>query len=167
MKLLIVIILISLLLIGACSPYPRYKKYNPVTPTEKIAVEKGLSTDNYLKFGFILQKYLGRPHSSRSAYKKALDCSQLTQTVFREYNRTLLPRTAAEQQQLGKEIPRQLARFGDLVFFETVRGKISHVGIYIENNEFVHASTTRGVIISSLNEAYWSQRYRSVRRILK
>jgi len=161
----LLITFIILLFIG-CTPYPRYKKHNPTTPSEKNKSDQVLSTDNYLKFGFILQKYLGRPHSSRSAYKKALDCSELVQKIYREYNRSLLPRTAAEQQKLGREIPRRLLRFGDLVFFETVRGKISHVGIYIGDNEFIHASTTRGVIISSLNEPYWSKRYRSVRRIL-
>jgi cell wall-associated NlpC family hydrolase len=116
--------------------------------------------------GQIMQKYLGKPYMGQSKHVSGLDCSMFVQKVFREFNRTLLPRSAEEQFDMGKEIPRKLLQFGDLLFFETVRGKVSHVGISVGHNDFIHVSSSRGVIISSLNEAYWAERYIGVRRIL-
>jgi cell wall-associated NlpC family hydrolase len=156
-----------LLVFAACSPYPRYRPYAPVTPVGEESEVSAMTTNAFLRFGGILQKYLGRPYAGRSEYVSGMDCSAFTQKVFREFNKTLLPRKAAEQALVGREVPRRLMFFGDLVYFETERGKVSHVGIYIGYNDFVHASSTRGVIISSLKEPYWSQRWRGVRRILE
>jgi cell wall-associated NlpC family hydrolase len=160
-------LLVLLALALGCKPYPRYKKYAPVTPTGEENRVNSLTTNSYLRFGFILQKYLGRPYTGQSKYVAGLDCSMFTQKVYREFNQTLLPRTAAEQFKVGREIPRNIMQFGDLIFFETTRGKVSHVGIYIGYNDFIHASSSRGVIISSLNEPYWGERYIGLRRILE
>jgi cell wall-associated NlpC family hydrolase len=86
---------------------------------------------------------------------------------MREYARISLPRTAAEQYTQGVEVSRRNMLYGDLVFFETEREKITHVGIYIGFGEFIHASTTQGVIISALNESYWAQRFVGAKRILQ
>jgi lipoprotein Spr len=69
-----------------------------------------------------------------------------------------LPRTSREQAAYCKEIQKEELKEGDLVFFNTGRG-ISHVGLYMANNKFVHASTSMGVVISSLDEPYWKRRY--------
>ncbi len=164
-QLMILLILVTLL--AGCKPYPRYRPYAPVTPKAEESVINTMSTNSYLTFGLILQKYLGKPYAGKSAYVAGLDCSGFTQKVFREYNKTLLPRTAAEQFKMGKEVSRNIVEFGDLVFFETTRGKISHVGIFVGHNDFIHASSSNGVIITSLNEKYWAQRYRGARRILE
>ena len=68
-----------------------------------------------------------------------------------------LPRTAREQKAITTWIPMSDLREGDLVFFNT-RGSVSHVGVYLHNNKFVHASTSGGVMISDLNETYWSRK---------
>ena len=156
-----------IILLAGCAPYPRYREYNPVTPEQKGRSLETITSNNFIRFGLILQKYLGRPYKSTSKYVEGMDCSMFTQTVFREFNKTLLPRTAEEQFTLGRQVPYQRLSFADLVFFETERGKISHVGIYIGHNEFMHASTSRGVIISGMDEEYWSRRYRGARRILE
>jgi len=76
-----------------------------------------------------------------------------------------LPRSTYEQEDTGKKIQRNKLRPGDLVLFRAgSTGR--HVGIYLGNDQFVHASTSNGVMISNLNEAYWTSRYREARRVL-
>ncbi len=124
-------------------------------------------TQDVLRFGSILQQYLGRPYSGASANDPGFDCSDFTLTAFKEYNRTSLPRTAAAQARVGDPIQYNRLGFGDLVFFRTDGSEISHVGIYIGSGRFIHASTSNGVIITSMKDKYWSERYVGARRILK
>ncbi|EGH7863908.1 bifunctional murein DD-endopeptidase/murein LD-carboxypeptidase [Salmonella enterica] len=97
--------------------------------------------------------------------KKGVDCSSFVQRTFREQFGLELPRSTYEQQEMGKAVSRNNLRTGDLVLFRAgSTGR--HVGIYIGNNQFVHASTSSGVIISSMNEPYWKKRYNEARRVL-
>ena len=97
--------------------------------------------------------------------KKGIDCSGFVQRTFREQFGLELPRSTYEQQEMGKSVSRSNLRTGDLVLFRAgSTGR--HVGIYIGNNQFVHASTSSGVIISSMNEPYWKKRYNEARRVL-
>lgn len=97
--------------------------------------------------------------------KKGIDCSAFVQQTFREQFGLELPRSTSEQQEMGKSISRTKLRTGDLVLFRAgSTGR--HVGIYIGNNQFVHASTSSGVTISSMNEPYWNKRYNEARRVL-
>jgi lipoprotein Spr len=115
----------------------------------------------------ILREYLGKPYRGQSRYDVGVDCSMFTRDVFRSYNRMELPRTAAEQFKAGRDVPHGRMMFGDLVFFRTERNnKITHVGIYVGDNEFIHASSSQGVIISGLSEKYWAKAYVAGRRIL-
>ncbi len=167
MKFLYMLVLACILL-AACSPYPRYRKDPISTPQEVNTADEGkFLTNDYIRLGLILQSHLGKPYSGRSKWEEGLDCSKFTADVFERYNKTVLPRTAAAQFHAGELAPRRRLKFGDLVFFRTQRSKISHVGVYIDHNEFIHASTSRGIIISNLNEKYWAERYAGARRILK
>lgn len=97
--------------------------------------------------------------------KKGIDCSSFVQRTFREQFGLELPRSTYEQQETGKSVSRNNLRTGDLVLFRAgSTGR--HVGIYIGNNQFVHASTSSGVMISSMNEPYWKKRYNEARRVL-
>ncbi len=97
--------------------------------------------------------------------KRGIDCSAFVQTTFREQFSMNLPRSTSELRNLGKKIQRTKLRPGDLVLFRAgSTGR--HVGIYLGNDKFVHASTRIGVTISSLNEDYWNKRYRDSRRVL-
>ncbi|MBK0033707.1 bifunctional murein DD-endopeptidase/murein LD-carboxypeptidase [Erwinia sp. S43] len=97
--------------------------------------------------------------------KRGIDCSAFVQTTFREQFGLDLPRSTYEQEDSGKSIQRAKLRPGDLVLFRAgSTGR--HVGIYIGNDNFVHASTSNGVMISNLNESYWKNRYRDARRVL-
>ena len=90
--------------------------------------------------------------------KKGIDCSALTGLLFSSVYGLTLPRTAKDQYNSSEKISREDMKEGDLVFFNT-RGGVSHVGVYLANDYFVHASVSNGVTISSLNEDYYSKKY--------
>lgn len=93
------------------------------------------------------------------------DCSGFTRYVFAKYGISL-PHSSAAQAKMGSPISRNELKSGDLVFFQTYRRGISHVGIFIGNEQFVHAATYgRGVRVDSLNSGYYSARYRCARRV--
>ena len=97
--------------------------------------------------------------------KRGIDCSAFVQRTFREQFGLDLPRSTSEQQDAGLKVSRNKFRPGDLVLFHSgSTGR--HVGISLGNNDFVHASTSSGVMISSLNDRYWKNRYREARRVV-
>ena len=92
------------------------------------------------------------------------DCSGLTSFVYKQFGKTI-PRTSAAQFRGGKSVARGDLQKGDIVCFTTRRAGCSHVGIYVGNNKFIHASTHKtGVILSDLSEKYYSTRYLGARR---
>lgn len=96
--------------------------------------------------------------------ENCIDCSAFTQTILRNVYGIEVPRTAREQYKFSKHIKDDELQEGDLVFFK--RGHvITHVGLYLANNNFVNASTSSGVTISNLNDAYWSKRYAGAGRV--
>ncbi|MBW7674499.1 C40 family peptidase [Chryseobacterium chendengshani] len=117
------------------------------------------------------ERYLGAPYKFAGNSSDGFDCSGLTAKVFNE-NGLKLPRRSADQANAGKNIDVKEAKPGDLLFFATAGGnKVSHVGIVysIESNgeiKFIHSSTSKGVIISSLNEKYWNKAYLHTQRVL-
>lgn len=117
------------------------------------------------------EKYLGTPYKFGGNNNSGFDCSGFTLRVFQE-NNYKLPRRSVEQSKVGKYITLNEIRPGDLLFFATNGGRqVSHVGIvYSISNEgeinFIHASTSKGVIISSLNQKYWNKAYLYARRVL-
>jgi lipoprotein Spr len=96
-----------------------------------------------------------------------IDCSAFTKAVVKDVYGIDLPRTAHEQYEFTQRIEPQELQEGDLVFFYTSGRRISHCGIYIMNNKFVHAATSQGVSVSDLNDAYWKDRYRGAGRIIR
>lgn len=165
MKLMSILILTTLLLVG-CAPYPRYRAHSDATPREQRPGDQAITTSEFIRLGMILQRHLGKPYKGRSKWATGIDCSRFTRDVFKEFNKSLLPNTAADQYKEGEEVARQRLKFGDLVFFRTERDRISHVGVFVGFNEFIHASTSNGVIISNLSEEYWAKRYAGARRVL-
>ncbi|GAA4276842.1 C40 family peptidase [Aquimarina mytili] len=102
--------------------------------------------------------------------KKGMDCSGLVYTSFKKEN-IILPRTSKTMATQGKPISLKKVGIGDLLFFKTNKRKnvISHVGLVVEVRgtiKFIHASTSRGVIISSLDEKYWNKAFALARRVL-
>ncbi|CDG88451.1 bifunctional murein DD-endopeptidase/murein LD-carboxypeptidase [Xenorhabdus bovienii] len=98
--------------------------------------------------------------------KRGIDCSAFVQRTFHDQFDIDLPRSTSEQQKIGQTVSRSKLRAGDLVLFKTGI-YMRHVGIYIGNNQFVHASTSNGVIVSKLTDTYWTKRYYGARRVLR
>jgi peptidoglycan endopeptidase LytE len=111
----------------------------------------------------IAYQYLGRPYQWSGVGNYGFDCSGLVARVFGAFGR-LVPHTSFGQYQAGRLIPRGKLTPGDLVFFHTYGAGASHVGIYIGEDRFIHASS-RGVIISSIEEPYFRARYLGARRL--
>jgi len=104
------------------------------------------------------QQWQGTPYKLGGLTKRGVDCSGFVQQTFQTQLGYALPRSTLLQQKIGHSVDRNQLQAGDLVFFKTGR-KLRHVGIYIEKETFLHASTSKGVIISSLNNPYWEKSY--------
>lgn len=115
---------------------------------------------NFPLYNFI-EEWYGVRYRMGGNDKSGIDCSAFVQKLYENVFCTNLVRTAFEQFSMCRYVLKQDSlEEGDLVFFKTRgRKRITHVGIYLMNNFFVHASSTQGVIISNLNEAYWSRFY--------
>jgi cell wall-associated NlpC family hydrolase len=115
-----------------------------------------------------IDEWWGTPYVLGGSSKRGVDCSYFTLDVMNAMYNTNLKRTAAEQYTQSEKIDWSDLKEGDLVFFKTDGSRsISHVGIYMTNNKFVHASTSQGVTISDLSEPYWQKRLYSLGRVLK
>ena len=112
-------------------------------------------------------KYLNTPYKYGGTSSNGIDCSAFTQTIYHNVLSVDLNRSAREQFKQGIEIDnRDDLRFGDLVFFNTRRRvKPGHVGIYIGDDLFAHASSRNGVIVSSMDQDYYSRRFMGGRRV--
>lgn len=104
-------------------------------------------------------RWLGVPHRLGGMSKQGVDCSGLTTQVYRTVYRKKLSRSAADMLKHDcKKINKSQLKEGDLVFFHTGKGKktiANHVGIYLKNGRFIHTSTSKGVVVSNLNEPYY------------
>lgn len=125
------------------------------------------SADELIKsaMGLLGVAYRYGGNSARTGF----DCSGFMQHIFRRTMGMNLPRTSAEQARLGTHVNRSDLQPGDMVFFRTAgRGRISHVGLYIGNNRFIHAPRTgKRIEITSLSNKYWNAKYAFGRRVKK
>lgn len=115
---------------------------------------------------------IGIPYKAAGTTKAGFDCSGLVFTTFNQFD-IKLPRSSSEQAKVGIDLGKNIskAQKGDLIFFKTNnRSQINHVGIIVETKDdelqFIHASTSKGVIISSTKEAYYERTFSQVNRIL-
>lgn len=115
-----------------------------------------------------LHEYFSRWRGVRYRYgglsTKGVDCSGLTLRAYKELYGVKLPRTVVGQSKKGVRVKKTSLRPGDLVFFKI--GRFSrHVGIYLGGNTFIHASRSKGVMLSDLDNVYWSKRYWQAKRL--
>ncbi|WP_294284727.1 C40 family peptidase [uncultured Chryseobacterium sp.] len=131
------------------------------------AIKHNTTIDNILTEA---QTYIGTPYRYGGMTRNGIDCSAFVLSVFGAAAGLSLPRVAASQSEEGEKIDKENLQKGDLIFFSHGR-RISHVGIVEsvdENGEvkFIHAATSKGVMISSLNDSYWGPKYRFGKRII-
>lgn len=107
----------------------------------------------------------GTPYRLGGANKRGIDCSALIQKIYASTFNIELPRTTERQSRRGYPINKSKLQAGDLVFFKTSLTE-KHVGIFIGDNQFLHASSSQGVMISALDNSYWQSRYWQSRRII-
>ncbi len=141
------------------APLPQVKPSQP-NPKPSPSPSELVKTRLYKQY----QEWKGTRYQLGGMSKRGIDCSALVLLTYRDHMGIQLPRTTRYQAQAGKAIKRNQLRTGDLVFFKTGR-RGRHVGIYIENGQFLHASVSRGVTISHLSEHYWNSRYWRARRL--
>jgi peptidoglycan DL-endopeptidase LytE len=122
------------------------------------------SPDEIQLFVKVATGFIGAPYRFGGSSLKGIDCSSFVQKIYRIFDITL-PRNAREQSKVGVSIAREKLTEGDLIFFHTKRS-LGHVGIYIGNNEFVHASSKRKVVrIDSLDTPYYQKRFQRAVRV--
>ncbi|MFH2003654.1 MAG: NlpC/P60 family protein [Bacteroidota bacterium] len=110
--------------------------------------------------------YLGTPYKFGGNSRKGIDCSAFTQTMISEVFNLEIPRSTLGQIKIGNEVRREELEFGDLIFFNTRRRQVpGHVGIYLWDQYFAHASTKHGVVISSMESGYYDRKFIAARRI--
>lgn len=161
--------LVALLLLGALA--------SPVKADQPPAPEPGAGRQTFQfiqRYTTAAQElvqegltYLGIPYRwGGTSPETGLDCSGLVQQVFRNALGLDMPRTAAEMARVGDRIPKDDLKPGDLVFFNTMRRTFSHVGIYLGDNQFLHAPSTGGKVrVDDMTDSYWLRRFTGARRI--
>ena len=122
------------------------------------------SKDYLKKHPSVLTEYcmswVGTPHVQGGMSKNGVDCSGFVSNVYKDVYGITLPRRSADmEKEVDLTVKQSQLKEGDLVFFG--KNGVNHVGIYLQDNNFIHTSTSKGVIVSSLEEKYWKENYRS------
>jgi len=121
--------------------------------------------DALSKLEKVYQKYKGVKYRYGGTDKRGFDCSGFVQRAYQEAFQIQLPRTTKAMMKTGKKIAKNELKPGDLVFFHPTR-KYYHVGIYMGDGIFMHASSSRGISKSKMDMKYWRKSYVTARRIL-
>jgi len=135
----------------------------------KFFESKGVKVDSCVNQSlyFEIYKWLDTPYRYGGETGKGIDCSGFCNKIYQEIYRKVLQDGSRDIYQTVKPVSIKLAEEGDLLFFKIWKGQISHVGIYLQNGKFAHASTQAGVIISDLNEAYYVKCFYKAGKIKK
>ncbi len=144
----------SILLVSACSKPHVYYQDNSAEIDSRQLSELFIRDQLYHQY----LDWKDTPYKVGGLDKRGVDCSGFVHLSFRHLFDRSLPRTTLELRKVGNKVSADSLKSGDLLFFKT--GWFTHhVGIYLENRKFIHASTSRGVMISNLNEEYWQDSF--------
>ena len=109
-------------------------------------------------FSFV-KDWEGVPYRYGGTTRTGVDCSGFVGVLYKEVYNKQIPRTTKELSSTAKTLPKSNLQEGDLVFFDIDGKKNSHVGVYLKDGDFVHASTSKGVIVSSLENPYYQRSF--------
>jgi cell wall-associated NlpC family hydrolase len=162
---------IAIALLSSCkskkaAPQPKKPQITPAASntrkeykelSEKLNLDVG-KQDNIKLYQFVAD-WLGVPHKDGGCDKRGTDCSCFVRMAYDHAYRKSLPRNSAEMYKQSERIGQRELKEGDLVFFSIKSTKVSHVGIYLKEGWFAHVSSSKGVMINNLDEAYYKKYY--------
>ena len=154
-----------------CGPKPLYRPAPDLTDTKdtkdaKDASQPRSSTSvDGVRVAEAAQPWMNVPYRFGGTDQRGIDCSALTQHVLGDLG-VSLPRSVCAQRLAGASVPTIELRPGDLLFFSLSGGSVDHVGIALDANRFVHASTSRGVVVDYLMDRYFARGFVEARRVL-
>lgn len=152
-----------LLVLSGCMPLHRGKESQRITVVDGNVVDLSDSTQVKKILYHQLNEWKGVQYRSGGLSKDGIDCSGFVYITFLSRFGIKIPRSTRYQAGTGYGVPKSKLQAGDLVFFKT-GFKSHHVGIYVEEKQFIHASKSSGVMMSRLDDDYWFKRYwRAVR----
>ena len=158
--------LLFVALVGCSStakqPSPKTIANSKSTAHQKLSKQQA---SVYKRLNNQYSRWKGTPYELGGLNKRGIDCSGFVHVAFRDAFGMKIPRTTEDLAETGKNISRHQLNVGDLVFFKTGFTK-RHVGIYVGNQQFIHASTSKGVMKSRLTNPYWSENYWKSTRLL-
>lgn len=173
----LVCFLLLIIIFSSCKTTKGYqnKLYDPVEVADlskKLNIElknTDKEDDKNMLLYAELASWLGTRYRYGGTSRKGVDCSGFTYLVYSKIYGKKLPRSTAGLSKMKmKNISKNKLQTGDLILFATTKNKkkISHVGIYLKDNKFIHASSSKGVIVSSLDQPYYKKAWRKAGRVL-
>jgi len=152
---------------GTYTKAKTYKKQKkaPVHAKSKHKSTSQKTTSTLNKIYAEYRQWKGTPYQYGGTTKGGVDCSGFVLKTYKKLFNIKLPRSTKYQVKKGKRVYINQLRAGDLVFFKT-GWNVRHVGIYLEKGKFAHASSSKGVIISSMYTGYWKKNYWQARRLI-
>lgn len=167
MALILFLLLLSLHIPATASNFYSTEAFRYIPRTvQHVTTVPVHKTENHMRAILLSQhtKWQGTRYRLGGSTREGIDCSALMQHVFSDTMNLRLPRTTYEQMLRGNRVEKHNLKAGDLLFFRmNTRGR--HVGVYIGNSEFLHASTSKGVTVSTMENRYWHSRFMTARRI--
>ncbi|MAK89824.1 MAG: hypothetical protein CMI13_01115 [Oleibacter sp.] len=163
-NLMVPVMFVAVLSTGCSNMVSVDQALGPAAPIPKASEAQQQDIKNLIYAQY--EQWKGTPYAYGGVNRSGMDCSGLVYVTYRDEFATQLPRTTAKQMYSGTQVRRDQLQPGDLVFFNTSY-KSRHVGIYIEDKKFLHVSTSKGVMISRLDDYYWKDRFTQARRVIR
>jgi lipoprotein Spr len=134
------------------------KKYSEILGVSQSDIS---NTDLYL----FIDEWYGVPYEYGGKNKNGIDCSNFTSTLYKTVYRKAVSGSSSAIFKQCQVVSKEDLKEGDLLFFKIEKDEISHIGVFLQNNKFVHATTKKGVMIDDLNEPYYKKYFFKAGRI--